>query len=279
MPLLVRAYAWTAILLGLLLLLAAPAAAQTPSPLAYWQNDAGIVLKPLGGPLPEWSAVVGGGVDFQPLYEGSGRYRILPAPVFDIRYRDIAFLSTGEGLGVNLLRGKTYRAGIAISYNLGRSQHVTGRLNGIGNVSPAPEAKLFAEVALLPFVISADLRRGLGGYDGWIGDLGVYMPVVGNKKLAVFVGPAVTIADDRYMRSYFGIGPGQAAPHSSFPLYHATGGFKNVNFGLTAIYHFTDNWFLDADVSVERLLGSAANSPIVESRYQVGSTIILGYEF
>lgn len=278
MPLSVRAFAWSTALFGLLLLSTIPAAAQTPSPLAYWQNDAGIVLKPLGGPLPEWSVNVGAGIDFQPLYEGSGRYRILPAPVFDIRYRDIAFLSTGEGLGVNLLRGKTYRAGIAISYDLGRDQHVTGRLNGIGSVGPAPEAKLFAEVAVLPFVIAANIRRGIGGHDGWIGDLGVYMPIVGTKELAVFLGPAVTYADDRYMRSYFSINQVQAA-HSGLPLYHATGGVKNVNFGLSAIYHFTDKWFLDADFGVERLLGSAAGSPIVESRYQFGSTIILGYEF
>lgn len=86
--------------LGLLIILfwAAAASAQTPAPFAYWQNAAGIVLAPLGGPIPDWRATVGGGVAAMPLYEGADHYKLEPAPAFDIRYSDIAFLSSGDGL-------------------------------------------------------------------------------------------------------------------------------------------------------------------------------------
>src|SRR5260221_9247385 len=144
-------------------LAASPLAAQTPSPLANWQYSAGEVLAPLGGPVPEWRIILGGGAEMQPIYEGSQRYSALPSVVFDVRYKDIAFLSDGEGVGVNVLRGPTYRAGLAIAYDLGRNHHVQHRLAGLGNINPAPEAKLFAEYFLPPFVYTFDLRKGIGG--------------------------------------------------------------------------------------------------------------------
>lgn len=259
---------------------ASTAWAQTPSPFNYWQNAAGIVLAPLGGPIPEWRVSVGAGAAVLPLYEGSSHYKITPAPAFDIRYKNIAFLSSGDGLGVNLIRGKTYRAGIAIGYDLGRNQHASGRLNGIGNVEAAPEVRLFADVAILPFVVTADVRRAIGGTQGIIGDVGAYLPVVGRKDLVVFVGPSVTMANDRYMQAYFGISRAAAdASTAHLPFYRASGGFKNIGIGASAVYFFTKDWFLDGDLSLEHLIGSAGNSPIVQVRDQLGVSLIVGYQF
>ncbi len=180
-------------------LAASPLAAQTPSPLANWQYSAGEVLVPLGGPVPDWRIILGGGAEMQPIYEGSQRYSALPSVVFDVRYKDIAFLSDGEGVGVNVLRGPTYRAGLAIAYDLGRNHHVQHRLAGLGNIDPAPEAKLFAEYFLPPFVYTFDLRKGIGGHDGVIGDIGLYVPVPAAKDFYVFTGPSVTFADGDYI--------------------------------------------------------------------------------
>jgi outer membrane scaffolding protein for murein synthesis (MipA/OmpV family) len=272
-------YRWLALLL-VVLLWSGAAAAQTPSPFNYWQNAAGIVLAPLGGPVPEWRATLGFGVAELPLYEGSSHYRTTPAPAFDIRYKDIAFLSSGDGLGVNLLRGETYRAGIALGYDLGRNAHLSGRLNGLGNVEAAPEARLFAEAAFLPFVFTADLRHAIGGHEGVIGDVGLYLPVVGRKELVVFVGPSASFANGRYMQAYFGIDSAQAASSTAgLPAYRAQGGVKNVGFGASAIYYFTEKWFLDADLALERLVDSAANSPIVQDKNQLGLSLIIGYAF
>ncbi len=257
----------------------ASAAAQTPSPFAYWQNSAGIVLAPLAGPVPDWRVDVGAGVAVMPIYEGSDRYHLLPAPALDVRYRDIAFLSTGDGLGVNLFHGQTYRAGIALAYDLGRNQNGSHRLQGLGDVDTAPEIKLFAEWALLPFVISVDVRRAIGGSNGYVGDIGAYMPVIGTEKLVVFVGPSVTVADRRSIEANFGVTPAQAMPHSEFPIYQAHGGLRNTNFGIDAVYHFTEHWFLNGDAAVERLIGSAGESPIAQAKDQLAASLILGYEF
>lgn len=51
-----------------------PACAQMPSPFASWQNDSGVVLRGIGGPIPNWDVVLGGGVDVSPNYMGSDHY-------------------------------------------------------------------------------------------------------------------------------------------------------------------------------------------------------------
>lgn len=106
---------------------------QTPSPLQEWQYPAGTILEQLYEPtLQDWRVVLRAAVAAMPRYDGAQSYRESPGPVIVIPYRDIAFASVGEGLGVNLLRGANYRAGI--SY-----QH----LHGLGDIRAAPLVKAF----------------------------------------------------------------------------------------------------------------------------------------
>jgi outer membrane scaffolding protein for murein synthesis (MipA/OmpV family) len=257
---------------------AAPAPAQTPSPLANWQYSVGDLLMPLLGKPPEWQTILGGGVSLQPRYEGAQRYRLQPAPVIDIHYRDLAFISDGEGLGYNLIRGKTYRAGVALTYDLGRDQDVDPHLRGLGNVDAAPEAKLYADFAILPFIFDLDLRRGIGGHDGYIGDLAFHVPIPLGKQFFIFAGPSVTLADGRYMQAYFGVDTVQAS-RSQFRRFDAKGGLKRAGLGVTAIYRFTENWMLASDLAAARLLGDAARSPIIESKAEFSIDASLVYKF
>jgi hypothetical protein len=106
---------------SLIVLMGSSAFAQTPSPLQEWQFPGGIILQKEFAPqIPEWRVVLGAATAVSPIYDGALPYRVRPGPVIDIRYRDIAFASVGEGLGVNVLRGDNYRAGIALGYDLGR---------------------------------------------------------------------------------------------------------------------------------------------------------------
>ena len=262
-----------------IVILSNTASAQTPAPYPEWQNSAGVVLSKLGGPSDEWQVRLGPGIGDMPIYEGSDRYRIVPAPDVDIRYDDIAFASIGEGIGVNLLRGQTYRAGIAVAYDTGRDQHATGALNGLGNISAAPMPKLFAQVAVLPFVFTADVRRSVGGTNGLLGDLGFYIPVIDWKKFAVFIGPSVTFADDRYAEKYFGVTPAQAGPHSGFSVFNAEGGLMKTNFGISMNYSMDDYWGINTGLAYERLLDSVGESPLVRDKNQFGLSITASYKF
>ncbi|MEJ0003813.1 MAG: MipA/OmpV family protein [Pararobbsia sp.] len=268
-----------------LLVAHAPVAhAQTPSPLAEWQYSAGIPLEKLYRPTEsDWQVRVGTGAAFQPRYPGSDQYHTLVGPSFDIRYRDLAFFSTGEGLGVNVIQGTNWRASIAAVYDLGRRGHDDpARLNGLGNINPAPEMKLAAEYVMskeFPLVVRMTLTRSFGGSDGWIADLGGYMPMpASSEHFFWFAGPSVSFADSNYMNSWFGVN-GQQAAGSQYPRFNAHAGLASAGFGITMIWFVSKHWFVTADGALKRLLGSAAQSPITESKTNGVTDVSINYQF
>jgi outer membrane scaffolding protein for murein synthesis (MipA/OmpV family) len=248
---------------------ATAAGAQTPSPLNEWQYSAGVQLERMLDPdLPAWRSYLGVGASLQPLYDGARPYHVAPFPVVDVRYRDLVFLSTSEGVGANLLRGANWRAGVAATYDVGRDEDdYPSRLRGVGDIRTAPEAKLFAEYVVsvdFPLTLRADVRRVLGGSDGWIGDLSAYLPLPGSSERFVwFAGVSLTFADSRYMEQWFGIGEAQSA-RSGYRRHDASAGLRSVGFGATAALSLGERWLLSANLAVTELTGSAADSPLTE---------------
>src|SRR5580704_17560922 len=83
--------------------------AQTPSPLQEWQYSGGIILARLFEPdLPKFRTVLGLAAETEPIYNGAKAYRVQGGPVINIQYRDVAFITTGDGIGYNVFRGDHY---------------------------------------------------------------------------------------------------------------------------------------------------------------------------
>jgi outer membrane scaffolding protein for murein synthesis (MipA/OmpV family) len=255
---------------------------QTPSPLQEWQYSSGIVLEKMFKPnLPEWRVVLGAAAEARPLYDGAELYRVQGGPVINIRYRDIAFVSVGEGIGVNVLRGENYRAGILLGYDLGRRvSDDYGHLHGLGDIGRAPVIELFASYAIskeFPLVFRGDVRQMIGGADGLVADLGAYMPLPGSsKKLIMFAGPSITYADHRYLQKEFGVTPTQALA-SGYPIYNVHAGTNAVGLGFSATRFITDHWLVNMDTAVNHLLGSARESPITQKTVQRALAISFAY--
>ena len=273
-----------AVTLAGLAVMPAPAEAQTPAPLQEWQYSAGVPLEKLMAPeIPAWQIAVGAAGAFQPRYDGADRYHFEGGPSIDIRYSDLYFASTGEGFGANVLQGENWRVSIAAAYDLGRrGQDDDEHLHGLGNINPSPELKLAADYVIsksFPLVLRADIRRSFGGSNGWIGDLGAYMPLPGSSKTFFwFAGPSVTFADSKYMNSWFGVSDVQAAD-SSYSPYHASAGLKSAGFGVSAIWFFQKHWFAACDFALEQLVGSAARSPITQRSSNGVLDLSINYEF
>jgi outer membrane scaffolding protein for murein synthesis (MipA/OmpV family) len=263
---------------------AAAAGAQTPSPLNEWQYSAGVQLERMLDPdLPAWRSYVGAWASVQPLYDGARPYRFVAFPVVDVRYRDLLFLSTSEGVGVNLVRGANWRAGVTATYDLGRDEDdYPSRLRGVGDIRPAPEAKLFAEYVVsvdLPLTLRANVRRVLGGSDGWIGDLGAYLPLPGSSERFVwFAGVSLTLADSRYMEQWFGVGEAQSA-RSGYRRHGASAGLRSVGLGASAALSLGERWLLSANLAVTELTGSAADSPLTERTTNTALALSVLYRF
>lgn len=266
-------------LLALLCTFMGSAHAQTPNPLNEWQYSAGVVLKKRFDPNPpHWDILLGGGGEFLPRFEGSGNYYFEPGPTIDIRYRDLAFFSTGEGLGINLLRGRDYRAGLALVYDLGRQEGTYYRLQGRRDLSPAAAFKVFGEYVFFPVIVRGDVRHNLGGVGGWIGDASMYLPVAGNDRFFVFAGASLTLADQDYMKHAFGVDANESA-QTHLPLYTPGGGVKSAGVGTNMTYIFGKHWFLDGVLAATTLLGPASNAPTVEHSWQYAASVSVAYHF
>jgi outer membrane scaffolding protein for murein synthesis (MipA/OmpV family) len=269
----------------LVCVLGSPSAwAQTPAPLQEWQYSSGIVLYKMFVPeQPEWQFDAGLAVEPRPLYGGSERYRTLVGPVLDIRYKDLAFLSAGEGLGVNFVRGDNFRAGVAIGYDMGRLAHDDlDHLKGLGDVGTSATVKLFGSYVIsksLPLVFRGDIRQFTGGASGLEGDLEIYTPLPGSsEQLVMFAGPSLTFADRAHLQTLFGVNPNQALA-SGYENYSAHGGLESAGFGFAATRIINTHWLLIANLAANRLLGSAADSPITQARVQSVGVLAFAYKW
>jgi outer membrane scaffolding protein for murein synthesis (MipA/OmpV family) len=258
------------------------ALAQTPSPLQEWQYSGGIPLEKLFEPnLPTWQVIVGASAATQPAYTGAKAYEVLGGPVFDIRYKDIAFFSAGEGLGVNLLRTDKLLFGVSLRYDFGR--HISEdypHLHGLNDIGASSETEAFASYVLskkFPLVLRADIRKIMGGAGGLVGDLEGYLPLPGSSQhFVMFAGPSVTFADHSNMQTTFGVTPSQA-PLSGYPPFTAHGGTQSWGIGFSATRVFTSHWLVTTEAAYSRLLGPARESPITVSAAQ--STVNLSVEY
>lgn len=256
--------------------------AQTPAPLQEWQYSGGIILARLFQPdLPDWRSVAGIAAETQPVYAGARAYRVQGGPVINIQYRDIAFVSTGDGIGYNFLRGDHYRFGAAIAYDLGRRERDDyTNLRGMGNISVAPAAKVFGSVVLsrkFPLILRVDARQLAGGANGAVGDAGVYMPLPGSsKKFVMFAGPSITFATHRYLQSEFGVTPTQSLA-SGHRVFDPHGGTEAVGVGFSATRFLTDHWLVNLDSAISKLKGSADVSPVTERSTQRELVLSLNY--
>jgi len=274
--------AWLAA--GLWALCPRMAAAQTPSPLQEWQYSGGIILAKLFQPdLPDWRVILGTAAEAQPAYAGSQAYRVQGGPVINIQYKDIAFATTGDGVGYNFLRGDHYNFGAALAYDFGRPERYDyDNLRGMGDIAPAAVAKLFGSYVLskkFPLILRVDARQLIGGANGAVGDVGVYMPLPGSsKKFVMFAGPSITFATHRYLQSEFGVTPQQSLA-SGHPVFDPHAGTEAVGVGFSATRFLTDHWLLNLDSAISKLKGSPDVSPVTESSTQRVIALSVDYQW
>ena len=260
------------------------ALAQTPSPLQEWQYSGGIVLAKLFQPdLPDWRVVLGPAAVAQPVYAGARAYRVQGGPTVDIQYRDTWFVSTGDGIGYNFLRGDNYRVGVAATYDLGRpASYDYNNLRGLGSIGTAPVAKLFGSYVLskkFPLILRVDARQLIGGANGAVGDISVYMPLPGSsKKFFLFAGPSITFATHRYLQSEFGVTPAQSLA-SGHRVFDPNGGEEAVGVGFSATRFITDHWLLNLNAAISKLKGSADISPVTENSTQRTLALSVSYQW
>jgi outer membrane scaffolding protein for murein synthesis (MipA/OmpV family) len=223
--------------------------------------------------LPEFRTVLGLAAQAEPVYSGSRAYRVEGGPVIDFYYRDIAFISTGDGIGYNVFRGDHYQVGVALAYDLGRKEsNDLTNLHGMGDIGVAPVGKIFGSWVVskhFPLILRVDARQFAGGAQGAVGDAGVYLPLPGSSKTFVmFAGPSITLATHHYLQTLYGVTPEQSLM-SGHPAYEIKdNGTNAAGVGFSATKFLTPHWLLNLDSAIDQIRGEASRSPLVERRTQ-----------
>ena len=168
-------------------------------------------------------------------------------------------------------RGDHYRLGVAVAYDFGRRERDNyTNLRGMGDIPAAPVVKVFGSYVLskkFPLILRLDARQIVGGADGAIGDVGVYMPLPGSsKKFVMFAGPSITLATHRYLQSEFGVTPAQALA-SGHSIFDPHAGSDAIGVGFSATRFLTDHWLLNLDAALSKLKGSPDISPITRETH------------
>lgn len=219
---------------------------------------------------------IGGGVTYSSKWPSSKIYTPGALPLFALQYLRLPYF--GE---VRSDKKKVFTLYPAFNYVQERSSSDASYLAGIPDRDFALELGPGAAVRLGDFRGWANIRYGLTGHNGFVGDIGVQYAVNPVERLAVAIGPRVGFATDNYMETYFGV----PASATALPAYDPDGGFKDVGFTLDASYALTERVRIVGRGGYRHFVGDALDSPITkagndqEFSVGVGLTYRFGFNF
>jgi len=243
---------------------------------------------PLSTLLPEspsgWIVTLKGNLRAQPTYPGADDLSFIGYPSFSLRRAGTVerFSSPDDGLSFSFLDDSALRFGAVGRYQGGRYLQDDRRLAGLNKINWAIEPGLFVEYWPVDFLRArAEIRHGINGHDGFVADLGLDV-VQTFGAFTVSAGPRLSLGDGEFTRTYFGVTPEEAVLNGQVEAYRPSGGITSVGATASASYNWSEQWATTAFVSYKRLVGDAADSPIVRtfgSENQVGLGLTVSYSF
>lgn len=245
---------------SLALALAAPAYAAGPG-----QSGAQTkVMAPApvtAAPSPQLVFTLRGGVASTPEYFGSDENTVSPDIGFRFNY---LALRNGRNFGnpdpwadsMGLTFGGSFR------FIQERKTDDFDELAGLNDVDAAIELGASLRYGTEHFAAFGEVRRGFGGHEGWVGEVGADAIVRPTDRLRLSLGPRLFFGDDTYSDTYFGITAAEAS--AALPAYDPDGGMVSAGIEFGAQYQINDVWGLEGAITWEKFTDDAADSPIVE---------------
>jgi outer membrane protein len=226
---------------------------------------------------------VGLGAQVKPDFVGSDSLEVLP--LFDIDTargdHEFKFEAPDYSFGIPIVDTGGFEFGPAFNLASGRKDSDVGL--PLGRVKTTIEAGGYANYEVSKsFYLHAEVLKGLGGHDGVVGTVGADYVWRDGDKYVFSIGPRLLFSDSRYQRAYFGVTP-TAASATGLPAYRPGGGIHGVALASGLSYQFNPSWGMFGYARYQRLVGDAADSPIVRSNFgsrnQISGGIGLNYTF
>jgi outer membrane protein len=214
----------------------------------------------------------------KPAFSGSSDRQLKPELAGFVRWGRITLSGAGgfttrsqhdveRGLDALLLRRPGLRVNLALRFDPGRRESDSEDLAGMGDVRATVRARLGLTWAPAPqwsvsLASSVDALNRVGGYTVSAGvsrrfDLG--------PRQRLVLGASLSGAGDRYMQTWYGVTPAQSAA-SGYAVYDAPEGLRDLSLSAAWRADFDAHWAGFASLGTSRLLGPAADSPLVRKR-------------
>lgn len=226
-----------------LLLLAAPAGAQS-------FGNSGYVF----------SADMGLGVKYGPEYMGS-----------DDNDGSVWIILRNGSLTRQKVDGRETTDGFSVvpSFNLigSRDENDHEDLRGMDDISRAGEIGALLAYDQGPMRGYVALRKGFGGHNAVVGEFGARYRIAATDRLTISPRAEALFAGDDFTETYFGVTPDEST-RSGYGAYAPGGGFYAAAVGVEARYAVSDTLAVLGEVKYTRLLGDAADSPLVQDKGQ-----------
>ena len=199
-----------------------------------------------------------------PSYEGSDRYTIGPAGGLSLSKPGAPILFSAPDDSASLTLAGDDKVTFGLAGRLRPSRGDKDELTGMRKIGWGVEAGVFGNLWLADWLRTRlEVRSGIGAHSGVLADLGADA-VYRHDRWIVSAGPRFSYADTRFTRTYFGVTPAEAlASPAIAAAYSPRGGPRYAGLVASADYRWSDRWRLTADAGYRRVLGDAADSPLV----------------
>jgi outer membrane protein len=221
-----------------------------------------------------WNGTAGFGPIVFPKYTGGKGSRVWPIPLLSIDY-DETFYVEIQRVGVYVLASddKKIGLGLAAEPRFGFSGGDGSRVTGMATRRDSLEAGLTFDwdfdVVAFSVAWFNDVNRTSRGRSA---RASVYKPVVKDEHWDMGVLLGYDRMDKKISNCFFGVTPNEAT--TARPMYQATAS-GNGSLGFSGTYKLDKKNALMFGANITRLGGSAAASPIVETRR--ATMVYLGY--
>lgn len=212
-------------------------------------------------PQAELGTLLGLGLRSRPDYDGASKQEIEPIPVIRYYGRTL-FARTTQGIlegGARFALARGLDAGVQLAYEGGNDR--TG-------VDPGASIGVHLEwdtrAGPAPVNVLGRYRHHLDSDLGAQTDLRATVGVYGSHGFRIGVFAQATWATDEWVRSYYATGDG---------------GLLFTAYGVEGAYDLSRQWVAVASLSLRRLHGDAASSPITEDKTNYYASVGLAYRF
>jgi outer membrane protein len=236
--------------------------------MAARQGQAEDLVIPLELPQPNF---IGLAVGAYPDYFGSSDYNVGAAPLGRLSLSGARFVRLmANEIRVNVLDHPDWQLGPVGLWRFGREDVDNAVVDRVHQIDDSISLGLFGgyvwrdpeEIRRMAGVSAWALGDVSGVYNGWTAGLNAYAMQPVAKMVTVGGGAAFTYGSGSYMDEYFGVTPADSLA-SGLPVYAPGSGVRDVRGWAAAVLHLSPQWHLGAGAMYSRLVGDAADSPLV----------------